>query len=711
MIEAGLVYIHFDRSSSGFAGCGALVEGPFIVTCRHVWDQARQAARGNPVLVCFPPQQGNGEPMFSEATLADDCNDGARPPDLLILEAAVPAASAALSVERSISAETGPAAALAVLYGRDPDTPVLELTIPGTISPRIAPSGLRQFTGGGKGYWFDRGSSGSPLGLDNGTTLAGILCISEIGRQPGAAEIHEAFLLPASTIHRFLRALVGRRVAGSRDTDIDIGKMPEILDLLGASELSLADLRRRLDRYFDNVEARAGEIVEAESAEAAPRFVEGATAALAGARALSDGFEPAAAMAVLDKALADEARTSGQSLLLLLIEKARQQQLFLDHQGAIACLSVITVLSPDSYREWISLGDTQQRVGNLKAAIEAYRGGLGAAGRADRQSDLATAHQRIGAALRDMGDLAGALAEARASLGITQRIARQDVNQADLQRELAVSHNSVGIILADLGDPAGALQEFNASLAIGKDLRALDPDQARWQHDLSISHERIGRVLLALDNLPAALDAFQSAAALRQTLSERDPGNTEWQRELGVSHHKVGETHRAQALLDANAEAEDRRPQAQQSLAAALASFRAALAAFEPLAEGDPDNAELQRDVSAAHSSIGGILLLQGDRAGALAAYRKSLTIVERQVDRDPDRADWQRDLLVSCERMASASPDGRRAWISRALGIATRLAERGRLGPNDTWMIANLQARLAALPPDTNPGVPASPG
>ncbi len=48
MIEGGLVYIHSDRDSSGFAGGGALVQGPFVVTCRHVRDQAREAAPGVP---------------------------------------------------------------------------------------------------------------------------------------------------------------------------------------------------------------------------------------------------------------------------------------------------------------------------------------------------------------------------------------------------------------------------------------------------------------------------------------------------------------------------------------------------------------------------------------------------------------------------------------------------------------------------------------
>ena len=726
MIEAGLVYIHSDKTPKGFIGCGALVEGPFIVTCRHVWEDARAAAAGKPVLVCFPPYQGDGDPVFSPATLADSCDQDTNPPDLVILEAESPSRNAALSVACAGVAETGPAILLMGLRGRDMMNPyaIDQNTVGGALSSIIASNRLRQFTGEKVGgYWPDHGSSGSPVGLRDGTTLAGILCRSETSPPtapaPGEARIHEAFVLPASTIHRCLRALVGRRAAERHK--VDPARMPGILKVIRADELSLAGLRSNLDDYFDSVQVpgampraagptdgagdSGGEDV---NLVASPAHV--ANDAVDRARVLNARFEPAAAMTVLDEALGEEARTNGKRLLPLLVEKARQHQLVLDHQGAIAFLTVITTLDPDSRGVWIALGDAWQRIGNLKSALDAFRGGLLAAGRADSRSDLAIAHGRVGEALRHMGDLNGALAEARAGLAIAQRAARQDMSHAELRREVSVSHNNIGVILAQQCDFGGALAEFNAGLGIVRHLCELDPGQAGLQHDLSISNERIGGVLLACGNLPAALAAFETSLAIRDALFKQNPGRAEWQRELGVGHHKVGETLRAQATLDTKSgDAE----QAQQKLAAALASFRAALAAFETLAAGDSDNADHQRDVSAAHNNIGGILLLQGNPTDALAAYRANLAIAERLVDRDPDRADWQRDVLVSCVRMASVDPAGRRPWLSRALAIATRLAQRGRLAPADAGMIPSLQARLAALPPEADPsaGSPAPTG
>ncbi len=849
MIEAGLVYIHSEQASSGFAGCGALVEGPFVVTCRHVWDQALQAAGGGPVLVCFPPPQGSGEPVFSEATLADGCDAGARPPDLVILEAAVPPASAALSVARGGGvAETGPAAALAVLYGRAPDMQILELTIAGTIMSRIAPSGLRQFTGGGSGYWFDRGSSGSPLGLSDGTTLAGMLCMSETGDQPGDPAIREAFLLPASTIHRFLCAHVGRLVAQRRN--VDPAKMPEILDRLGAPDLPLDKLRSRLEFFFDNVEALAAEPEAAPRPDALPPETDspadGAArvlSALSRSRALSARFEPAAAMAVLDQALAEEARIRRQRLLPLLAEKLRQQRLVLDYQGAIASLAEITTLDPDASWGWIGLGDTRRRIGSREAALDAYRMGLRAADRAGNQRDrsicqqhigdllvvegdragalaayhaclaiarqlldadpgndehrydlavshiriggmlhaegesaaaldayraclavlqplaldqpgqvawqqdlsvthecigdlllarggrsdalaayraslairealvatdpantgwqqnLATAHQRISDLLRRAGDLSGALAEARACLAIAQRVAEHDADAAHFQRELSVSHNIVGFILTRQDDFSGALEEYNAGLAIIQRLCARDPGQTGWQGDLSTSHERIGGVLLARGDLQASLAAFQASLAIRRMLCTRDPGNAGWQRELAVSHNKVGDTLREQAMLD---QAAGNAQHGQRNMEAALDSFRTALAISEPLVVRDPDNAEWQRDLSVSHNKVGEILQLQGKAATALESFRTALGIAERLAARDPGNADWQRDLIVAYVRTSSADPAGPRAWLARALAVATGLAAEGRLAPADSWMIPDLARRLAALPPDT---------
>jgi hypothetical protein len=43
MIETGLVYLCAATPAKQFVGCGAVVEGGYIATCRHVWRDALRA--------------------------------------------------------------------------------------------------------------------------------------------------------------------------------------------------------------------------------------------------------------------------------------------------------------------------------------------------------------------------------------------------------------------------------------------------------------------------------------------------------------------------------------------------------------------------------------------------------------------------------------------------------------------------------------------
>jgi tetratricopeptide (TPR) repeat protein len=107
-----------------------------------------------------------------------------------------------------------------------------------------------------------------------------------------------------------------------------------------------------------------------------------------------------------------------------------------------------------------------------------------------------------------------------------------------------------------------------------------------------------------------------------------------WQRDLSVSREKIGDVQ-----------------QAQGDLAAALASYQAALAISERLAKADPGNAGWQRDLSVSHNKIGDVQQAQGDLAAALASYQAVLAISERLAKADPGNAEWQRDLAVSYRR------------------------------------------------------------
>ena len=661
MIQGGLVYIYSDESPSSILGCGSLIEGPFIVTCRHVWDQAVKAAGDKgPVLVRFPPR-GEGDDVFRPAKLADSCQDGARSPDLVILDATdIPSGSAALALPlaRTDTSECGDGYALAGLIGRRPDEPYApeDQIIEGKIVAFRKANGLRQFTGKPSGgYWTDRGSSGSPLCLKDKNELAGILCQSETGKRPGEASIHEAFVLPATTIHRWLRRHVGRRAALARGIDPD--KADGILDIIGAADAGIAEVQRRFSGYLDAVEAHT---VERHSATKNGADTD---AAIEESERLTAAFEPVKALGVLERTITEEARK--QRLLPLLAEKVRQQRLVFNHAGAIETMTAIGCLGPDQVWNWFALGNVNRLIGDREAALRAYRTGQRAADRVDDDRGRLDGYHHVGDVLLLEGDREGAMAAFRASLVIAQTAAARDPSNANWQRDLSSSHTRIGDVLLLERDCDGAMAAFRASLAIDQALTARDPGNAGWQRDLSVSHMRTGDVLLLEGDRDGAMTAFRASLAIRQALTARDPGNARWQRDLSVSHTKIGDV----LLLEGERDG-------------AMAAFRASLAICEALAARDPGNAGWQRDLSVSHTRIGDVLLLEGDRDGAMTAFRASLAIDQALTARDPGNARWQRDLSVSHTKIGDVlllegERDGAMAAFRASLAICEALAAR----------------------------------
>jgi len=88
MIETGLVYIHSIKPTKRFVGCGALIEGDLVATCRHVWRGAtRAAAEPLEVEIEYPRSRESRASARSPGVLADACEDLVDPaPDLVLLE-------------------------------------------------------------------------------------------------------------------------------------------------------------------------------------------------------------------------------------------------------------------------------------------------------------------------------------------------------------------------------------------------------------------------------------------------------------------------------------------------------------------------------------------------------------------------------------------------------------------------------------------------
>lgn len=83
MIEGALLYILAAVPPNGFVGCGAVIEGGLIATCRHVLVKAADCAAPR---VAFPG--AHADLRHHALTLAASCEDEAEVPDLVLLRAA-----------------------------------------------------------------------------------------------------------------------------------------------------------------------------------------------------------------------------------------------------------------------------------------------------------------------------------------------------------------------------------------------------------------------------------------------------------------------------------------------------------------------------------------------------------------------------------------------------------------------------------------------
>jgi len=263
-IETGLVYIYRQSPAKEFIGCGALIEGSYIATCRHVWHDATEDNAETPVAIEYPHSYQDGHTFTTTAVLVDLCERTDRPsPDLVLLKpASIPPGVIALQLAADDYHETGPGYAHAWLVRVDPDghESFEDVFVDGDIKPRRNSRELRQFTGNNQqSYWFCRGSSDSPLFLNKAQQLAGLLSLSELGANERKSSLHEAFLVPGTMVRQYVVRRAAEPVA--EQADVDPQKLQPVLDALGIQDLSIADIPARLAQAIAEMRARAAEPV------------------------------------------------------------------------------------------------------------------------------------------------------------------------------------------------------------------------------------------------------------------------------------------------------------------------------------------------------------------------------------------------------------------------------------------------------------------
>jgi tetratricopeptide (TPR) repeat protein len=255
-------------------------------------------------------------------------------------------------------------------------------TVDGSIDPEAGPDGLRQFRGAQlPNYWFEEGSSGSPVFLDNAEQLAGIISLSEIGGNEGVTQLREAFVVPGTTIRKYLTARLAAD-AQAEKRGIDPAKLQVILAKLGQMDVPDDKIEERLDASVEDILAQAAQPV--------PVSNDGADidAAIVASRAKLRDLDTAGALDVLQAKLDEEEQERTRRRVPLLKERAAVERLAFDYDAAKSTLADVTRLAPDDVLAFIDLGDLYWITGPLHEAANAFRSATEAARRQGHEFHL-----------------------------------------------------------------------------------------------------------------------------------------------------------------------------------------------------------------------------------------------------------------------------------------------------------------------------------
>jgi tetratricopeptide (TPR) repeat protein len=262
------------------------------------------------------------------------------------------------------------------------------------------------------------------------------------------------------------------------------------------------------------------------------------------------------------------------------------------------------------------VADLLLRQGKLEAAQQAYRecariaeNRAASTGENRWQRAVALADVQIGETSLELGRFDQALAAARASVSINEKLVAAEPSNREWQRDMANARTGIGRALLGLGRNDEALTELRGGLAIFDRLAGLDPNNAILQSDVIRSYVFIGDILAAQGKPEEALKAYN------QGLSTGRLAVSDVQRFIWITNQKVGNLLRVQGKLDD-----------------AVKAMRTGITVGERLVDADRSNVGLQRDLSMAYSGLANTLTMQNKPDEAIRAYRQSLAIADHSL-------------------------------------------------------------------------------
>jgi tetratricopeptide (TPR) repeat protein len=225
-----------------------------------------------------------------------------------------------------------------------------------------------------------------------------------------------------------------------------------------------------------------------------------------------------------------------------------------------------------------------------------------------------------------------ALASARESLAVWQRLREQDETNRDWQAGLALAYQRLGQALsARGGDSRGTLAAYRKAEALRQELVALEPDNPEWQHErannlvgLALAEKRQGD-----DELGDRI--LDESLKIREELASRPDVQPAWKRSLAFCKNQVG-----QKLFFQGRTEEAHR------------LYREAYALLLEVTKQNPNNATWQLDLGHVIKNLGYVCEAQKDGERARKLFQESADLAQRFVEKDPTNSLWQNLLLES---------------------------------------------------------------
>jgi tetratricopeptide (TPR) repeat protein len=207
----------------------------------------------------------------------------------------------------------------------------------------------------------------------------------------------------------------------------------------------------------------------------------------------------------------------------------------------------------------------------------------------------------------------------------------------------------------------------------------------------SLNEAEVGDMAFERGNLTLALRSFEAALSEARRLAEADPNNVPRQRELAVLYNKVGDVQLAQSRIKLDG-----------TYGEARSSFSQALAIIERIANADPGNWELQRDLANSYERLAGVLVVE-DRGQAWHLLEGALSMRQGLSDREPERVDLKQDLASCLELFGSAylyyrEHEPALKILKQAVAIRERLAGSAPLAASFQRGLSTTLAKLAEV-------------